>query len=138
VVEWVQETPRPAATDAAVREHEDALRVDLPRDFLAVAQPRQGASPVPAGVTLPDGSVTAVGALLHFAEGFRNIVARRFPLADVLEKGVIPFAEDIGGDVFCFSYRDDHDHPPVVFWSVDTGPVRLAPSFTAFVATLHD
>ncbi|MDL5156327.1 SMI1/KNR4 family protein [Actinomycetospora termitidis] len=138
MVEWVQATPLAPATDAEVREHEDALRVDLPRDFLAVAQHRQGASPVPARVTLPNGFGTAVGSLLHFADGFHNIVTRRFPLEGVLEKGVIPFAEDIGGDVYCFSYREDYDHPPVVFWSVDDGAVRLAPDFTAFVAMLHD
>lgn len=136
MVAWIQHTALPPASDAVVREHEDALRVDLPRDFLAVAQYRQGASPVPAAVTLPNGFVTAVDQLLHFEDGFNNIVTRRFPLESVLEKGVIPFAEDIGGDVYCFSYRDDHDHPPVVFWSVDWGTLPLASSFTTFVDSL--
>ncbi|MFC5063590.1 SMI1/KNR4 family protein [Actinomycetospora atypica] len=130
--------PLAPAGDAVVREHEDRLRVDLPRDFLAVAQHRQGAAPHPAKVTLPDGSATAVARLLHFGEGFGNIVTRGFPLEGVLDKGVIPFAEDVGGDVFCFSFREDYDRPPVVFWTVDHGAVRLADDFTAFVAMLHD
>lgn len=138
MVDWLQDTALPAATDAEVREHEDALRVDLPRDFLAVAQRLQGARPVPAAVDLPDGATTAVARLLHFAEGFGNIVTRRFPVEGVLDKGVIPFAEDVGGDLFCFSYRDDYDAPPIVFWDVDRGAVPLAPDFTAFTALLHE
>ena len=138
MVTWVQDTPFLPASDDVVRAHEDVLRVDLPRDFLAIAQRRQGASPEPAGVTLPNGFVTAVDQLLHFEEGFRNIVTRRFPLETVLDKGVIPFADDIGGGVYCFSYRDDYDRPPVVFWSVGWGALPLAPSFTAFLDTLHD
>ena len=138
MVEWVQDDPLPPATDAEVREHELALRVPLPADFLAVAQYRQGARPVPNGVDLPHGFTTGVGELLSFAEGFGSIVTRGFPLEGVLDKGVIPFAEDVAGDVFCFSYRADFDRPPVVHWSVDWGASTLAPSFTAFVGLLRD
>ncbi len=130
----------PLASDDAVRTAERALRVRFPADFLAVARVHQGATPVPSGITLPDGAVTAVKNLLHFADepGIRNIVARRFPVVDVLAKGVIPFAEDIGDDLFCFNYRKTPDAPTVVFWSVDTGMVPLAASFTDFLALLHD
>ncbi|GAA4908553.1 SMI1/KNR4 family protein SUKH-1 [Actinomycetospora succinea] len=138
MVDWVQDVLLPPATDADVRAHEDALRVDLPSDFLAVAQRLQGARPVPAAVGLTNGAGTAVARLLHFAEGFGNIVTRRFPVEEVLDKGVIPFAEDIGGDLFCFSYRTDFDAPPVVFWDVDGGAAPLAPTFTAFVDLLHE
>ena len=130
----------PVADDAAVREAERALRVRLPPEFLAIARTRQGSRPAPGAVTLPDGSVTAVKNLLHFEEepGIRNIVHRRFPVMSVLAKGIIPFAEDIGDDLFCFNYRKDPYHPSVVFWSVDTGSVHLADDFDAFVAMLHD
>lgn len=130
----------PAASDAAVREAERSLRVGLPADFLEVARVHQGATPVPAKVTLPDGAVTSVKNLLHFEDepGMRNIVHRRFPVLDVLDKGIIPFAEDIGDDLFCFNYRKDPYDPSVVFWSVDTGAVLLAPDFDSFVAMLHD
>lgn len=129
-----------AASETAVRDAERALRVRLPIDFLAVAREHQGAAPAPAKVTLPDGSVTGVAHLLHFEDepGFTNIVARRFPVAEVLDKGIIPFAEDVGGDLFCFNYRQDPERPSVVYWSVDTGAVPLASDFTAFVAALHD
>ena len=130
----------PVASDASVREAERALRVRLPADFLAIARLRQGSRPMPSGITLPDGAVTAVKNLLHFEEepGIRHIVHRRFPVMDVLQKGIIPFAEDIGDDLFCFNYRKDPYHPSVAYWSVDTGAVPLAPDFGAFLAMLHD
>lgn len=142
VVTWHDSLiPNPAlASDAAVRNAERALRVRFPADFLAVARVHQGAVPNPADITLPDGAVTAVKNLLHFEDepGMWNIIARRFPVEGVLEKGVIPFAEDIGDDLFCFNYRQTPDAPTVVFWGVDTGMVPLAASFTEFVALLHD
>ena len=130
----------PPASAEAVKQAERVLRVPLPADFLAVARVRQGAAPVPNEITLPDGSVTGVQHLLHFEEkpGMQNIVARRFPVEGVLPKGVIPFAEDIGGDLFCFNYREDYDAPTVDYWSVDTGLVPLAASFTEFVGLLHE
>lgn len=142
MVKWVDgaiANPRPAS-DAAVRKVEDQLRVDLPADFLAVARVQQGAAPVPATIDLPNGFSTAVGHLFHFEDApfDSNIVAARFPVEDVLEKGIIPFAADIGGDLFCFSYRDDYDNPPVVFWNTDWGVVPIADNFDAFVALMHD
>ena len=108
--------PSPAS-DTAVREAERALRVRFPADFLAVARVRQGAMPIPGGITLPNGFVTGVKNLLHFEEepGMRNIAARLFPVKGVLDKGVIPFAEDIGNDLFCFNYRETPDTPTVAF-----------------------
>lgn len=140
MIEWHDgaiRAPEPAS-DAAVRDAERQLRVRLPADFLAVAQVHQGAAPVPAKVDLPDGSTTSVAHLLHFAEGTGNIVARGFPVEGVIDKGVIPFAEDIGGDLFCFNYRETPDTPSVAYWSVDTGLAPLADGFDAFVARFRE
>ena len=142
MIEWHDgaiPAPQPAS-DGAVRDAERALRVRLPVDFLEVARVHQGAAPVPARIDLPDGAVTSVVHLLHFADvpGFTNITARIFPVAGVIDKGVIPFAEDVGGDLFCFNYRETPETPSVAYWSVDTGLLPLAPNFTKFVEMLHD
>lgn len=131
--------PTPAS-DQVVRQAEDELRVPLPADFLAIARNHQGARPEPAGIDLRDGFVTDVDCLFHFADSpfTSNILAAGFPYEDVLPKGIIPFARDIGGDVFCFNYRDDYDNPSVVFFGSGFGMIPLAPSFTAFLALLHD
>lgn len=140
MVEWVDGAilaPEPASAEM-VQNADRQLRVRLPLDFLEVARLRQGARPEPGRVQLPDGSTVSVECLLHFEEEpfYLNIVARLFPLRGVLQKGVIPFAEDIGGDVFCFNYRKDPEHPTVLYWSVDTGPIHLADSFTDLVGLL--
>lgn len=141
MVNWVDGAiadPRPAS-DAAVRQAQDELKVTLPSDFLAVARVHQGAAPVPAGIDLPNGFGTAVDHLFHFEDSpfVSNIVAAAFPLLDVLDEGIVPFAADVGGDFFGFDYRADTDDPPVVFWSVDWGVVPLAPTFTAFLDMLR-
>lgn len=142
MVQWVDGaiSNPPIASATAIKAAENHLRVDLPLDFLAIAAAHQGASPVPAKVHLPDGSVTSVAHLLHFEPTpfVSNIVAAQFPWQGVVDKGIIPFAADTGGDVYCFNYRDDYDNPGVVFFSVDHGVVPLASSFTAFVAWLGD
>ena len=125
MVSWADgaiDDPRPAS-DSAVRQAQDELEVTLPPEFLAVAQIHQGAAPVPARIDLPNGFSTAVDHLLHFEDSpfVSNIVAAIFPLLDVLDEGIIPFAADVGGDFFCFDYRTDDVHPSVVFWSVDWG-----------------
>ncbi|XVV14066.1 SMI1/KNR4 family protein [Actinoplanes sp. CA-131856] len=142
MVTWVDgaiDDPQPAP-DTAVRQAQDDLEVELPPDFLAVARVHQGAAPVPASIDLPNGFGTTVGHLLHFEDRpfTSNIVAAIFPLLDVLDEGIIPFAADTGGDFFCFDYRADADHPSVVFWSVDWGVVPLAPNFAAFLGMLRN
>jgi len=50
---------------------------------------------------------------------------------------IIPFAEDTGGDLFCFDYRKSAETPSVVFWSAGTGIIAIAPDFTTFLDALH-
>lgn len=142
LVEWV-----PAAVPSAPRAMAEqviaAYRAighwPFPEDFLDVAAERQGVCPVPGAFDLPNGFTQAVEHLLHFEpDSFSNIVTRRFPLEAVLDDGVVPFAECLGSDVLCFDFRLDRDAPTVAYWSVDTGLVPLADSFTGFVALLHD
>ena len=142
MVEWVDALiPQPPqVTPDAIRAAEEQLDVRFPSDFLDVVRVHQGAQPVPNHITIPDFGGTAVAHLLHFqdAPGHTNIVARRFPLDDAMEDGVIPFAEDVGDDLFCFDYRRNPARPSVVFWSVDTGPLHLADSFTDFLDILYE
>ena len=129
----------PVASTDAIRDAEAQLGTRFPPDFLAVARVHQGAQPVPSDISIPNFGITAVAHLLHFQDepGQTHIVARRFPVDDAMEDGLIPFAEDIGDDLFCFDYRQDPEHPTIVFWSVDSGPVHLADSFTAFLDLLY-
>ncbi len=140
-VRWIDHAipdPRPAP-EATIRDYERRLRVPFPADYRAVATVRQGARPDPAGIALPGGFGTAVSHLFHFEEqpAFSNIVTAAFPFEGVLEKGWIPFAADIAGDVFCLDYRTDYDRPRVLFWGQGFGPLPLADSFTAWAGMLR-
>ena len=142
LVEWVPEAvpgaPR-AIAEQVIGTYRAIGRWPLPEDFLEVAAEHQGVRPVPSAFDLPGGFVQSVEHLLHFEpDSFSNLVTRRFPLEGVLDEGVIPFAECLGSDVLCFDFREDRDAPSVAYWSVDTGLVPRAASFTAFVALLHD
>jgi hypothetical protein len=142
MVTWIDgalTSPSPARREQ-VLSVENRLRVDLPPDFLAVAATHQGAAPSPAHIKLPNGTWSSVAHLFHFEDSpfTSNILAAAFPWRDSLDKGVIPFAADIGGDLFCFNYRADYGNPPVVHFSVDNGMLPLAASFSDFVALLTD
>lgn len=59
-----------------------------------------------------------------------------------MDKGLIPFAENGGGDFLCFDYRENPrgPNPPIVIWLLeftDYDPVvRLANNFDAFLSIL--
>jgi hypothetical protein len=52
-------------------------------------------------------------------------------------KYLFPFADEMGGDEFCFSLQEK-DQGAVYYWSHDTdnAPEYLAPSFTEFISRL--
>jgi hypothetical protein len=57
-----------------------------------------------------------------------------------LPDNVFPFAEDAGGAMMCFDFRDDAANPKVVYWVHDSWepePIQpLASSFTEFLEML--
>lgn len=115
------------------------LRVHFPEDYLDVAIGHQGARPEPGDFDLPGGWTYGVEHLLHFEpDSFSNLLTRRFPVEEVLPPTVVPFAEASGSTLVCFDFGIDAEAPTVAFWSVDTGLVPLADSFTAFLDLLHD
>ena len=140
-VTWINDqiANPPYASDEAVRVIERQFGVRFPADYLAVARAHQGAAPRPAGFDVEDFGRTAVQYLLHFEEKppFSNIASRWEMAQDGLAEKVVPFAEEIGGDLVCLDFRENPDAPTVAFWSVDTGEVTIADSFTDFLTKLH-
>jgi cell wall assembly regulator SMI1 len=134
--------PRPATT-AEIEAAEAALGVTLPADFVAVARHHQGRAPSPCVFTLEDGTESVFNHLLHFdrSSPTSSLVGAWNDLRDILPSGLVPFAPDPGGNYLCFDFRESVVHPPIAFWAHDdpTGPLqRVAPSFTALLALLHD
>jgi hypothetical protein len=90
----------------------------------------------------PSGS--GVGALLSLNPRDEDHIVNIMKLLavdDQLPDQIIPFADDGGGDMMCLDYRQDPDHPKVVYWAheeeKDTSIFPLADTFTEFLAMLE-
>ena len=135
--------PSPASDDQ-VQKAERELGVRLPADFLAIAKTHQGAMPEPECFDLPEGGKGSIKYLLHFEEEpfYSSIAALREPVNDVLPKKVIPFAEDSGGNLLCFDYRNSDETPEILFWDHEGNapfPLQtIASSFTDLITRLRD
>jgi cell wall assembly regulator SMI1 len=141
---------QPPVDDGVVEQLEQALGVTFPHDFRELMKRCHGGSPVErehfdfyyVGGQHEAGS--CLGALLTlYPEDSNGILKTIETLSydDQLPEKVIPFAEDGGGDMMCLDYRDDPEHPTVVYWSheepKETSISPLADSFTKFLDSLQ-
>jgi hypothetical protein len=59
-----------------------------------------------------------------------------------LPEGLIPIADDGGGDLICLDFRSAHGEPPVVYWAHELGGVDglvpVAETFEEFLGRLKD
>jgi cell wall assembly regulator SMI1 len=137
------ETP---VDDKRINEIERALGVKFPSSFRQVIQSCHGGTPVERREFYYQdpiiGKMTSgIGALLTLKpdDELDGILETTLNLtgAGRLPNKVIPFAEDGGGDLMCLDYREDPDHPKVVYWSheeeEDQSIIPLADSFTEFL-----
>jgi cell wall assembly regulator SMI1 len=112
----------PPIDDARVDEVESVLGVRFPADFRECAKHCHGGAPTRRTFKFQDangemGSCLAV--LLSFTpDKAENILDTHEMLADQLPAGLIPFAEDGGGDYMCFDYNGaaGSHSPGVVYW----------------------
>jgi cell wall assembly regulator SMI1 len=139
----------PPVEDAILNDLEHKLGVKFPQDFRDVMKICHGGTPVersdfvyvdpdlgPVGVSL--------GALLNLhnddVEGILKTM-ELLSLDDQLPEGIIPFADDGGGDMMCLDYREDPGHPKVVYWAHEREKhdsiIPLADSFTEFLSMLE-
>jgi hypothetical protein len=60
---------------------------------------------------------------------------------DQLPEGLVPFADDGGGDYMCLDYRNKPEAPGVVYWAHERGKhdsvFPLANSFSEFLDILQ-
>lgn len=137
----------PPVAESRFRQVEEALGVRFPGDYAECVRQCHGGTPsrrnshVPAAST-PFGSCLA--ALLSFAEDNpENILRICKWVADQLPPGLVPFAEDGGGDYVCFDYGGvgPGGAPGVVYWHRTGLPENevtpLASDFSSFVQMLE-
>lgn len=135
----------PPADDRTMDELEQTLGVKFPLDFRRVMQLCQGGTPVERNCFKYRGAHgSGIGALLSVdPDDEENILGTMELLShdDQLPHAVIPFADDGGGDMMCLDYRNDPEHPRVVYWSHEqpreSSISPLADSFTEFLDSLQ-
>ena len=131
-----------------IRGAEELLGVAFPADYRTCVRENHGASPEPSGYLIPNKSRpsgNAVGSLLTldpYAPGNVFAVISGLAYDAQLPSGLVPVADDGGGDLVCLDYRlcGPQGSPSVAYWCHELegpdGLVPLAPSFTAFLASL--
>ena len=131
--------------DDTIDQAERALRVSLPPAYRAIIGRFSGGYPEPNEFTVVAGDrswVSGVGVLLSLDRGDADNVFEYMNNLSVdaqLPSGVIPIADDGGGDLVCLDYRDSAQAPRVVYLSHDTShdaPIELAASFDDFLVLL--
>lgn len=139
----------PPVDDSVVDDLERKLGVTFPQDFRDVMKLCHGGTPIersdfeyphprygPVGVCL--GALltlhrTGAGSILGIMESLSH--------DDQLPAGLIPFADDGGGDYMCLDYREASDAPRVAYWAHERGKhdsvFPLADSFREFLDSLQ-
>jgi cell wall assembly regulator SMI1 len=139
----------PPVDDEGIQEIERALGVEFPSSFREIIQSCHGGTPVERREFFyRDPTIgkmaSGLGALLtlNLDDELSGILETVHSMTSTgrLPDKVIPFAEDGGGDLICLDYREDPDHPKVVYWSHEEEPERsiipLADSFAEFLDEL--
>jgi cell wall assembly regulator SMI1 len=128
--------------DAEVGTVEQALGVTFPEDYRACVKKCHGGRPRDNNFSFLDPALgrmeSALAVLLSFSDDdVENIVETHRRLLPFLPHGVIPIADDGGGDFVCFQYAGQAQ-PSVVYWHHgEPSVVPLSESFSGFLETLY-
>ena len=137
-VEWQDPMPAPSQEDIAFVER--TVGVKLPSDFKDFCWHYHGGFPDPDEIEIAGFGRTLVNQVLPFVddnkEGIRSIASVSKDVEGLTE-GLVPFAEEPGGNYFCFDCRSGKQN--VVFWFHEQNTVfEICDSFTEFVEILAE
>ena len=147
-LEW--EAVNPPLPEALLRAAETILGVTFPPDYRSLVRVYHGGSPEPSSfdVSFPTNPYrSCVGILLtpdpRLPESIFSYIAN-LSEDDQLPEGLVPIADDGGGDLVCLDYRglkrSSGVEPSVVYWAHElTGPEAICPlakSFGTFLRLL--
>ncbi len=140
----------PPATPEALAALEADAGVVLPPDYRQALLAANGGPPAEdLLLSLPDGGETVINSFFGAGlEGPADILSNLAPIAEDIPAGFLPIAEDPGGDMILLACAGDmagavcyfsHDRPAPADVALPGYPAtaRLAPSFTAFMASLR-
>lgn len=108
---------------------EDIARVEakagfqFPNDYVSCALLYHGASVVPYRINVNNRERVFANLLSFSDESVDNIIEVYDNYKERLKNGIIPFACDPSGNLFCFDYRKDKKNPSIIFFNSELGVI---------------
>jgi cell wall assembly regulator SMI1 len=140
-LEWI--LPQTPASEDDLSSVSTSIRQSLPNDFRAWLLKHNGAAPEPSELSLEGGRVLVINCFVSFSsDDSSNVVSILEMLRGRLPNGLIPIAEDHGGNYVCFRYNSTTSSPDVVLWLHEEADpkhaiVPIASSFTELIKLLE-
>lgn len=136
----------PPVDDSRVEAVERSLAVRFPTDYRSCVKQCHGGRPAKREFDVHAAGLkfrSSLAVLLSFSEeNSENILNTCKDLEGQLPKGIVPFAEDGGGDYMCFDFRSNEtaDNPGIIYWHRSGLPENefsfLANTFSEFLGIL--
>lgn len=139
--------PSSPISDEPINALEMSWGIHFPTDYVECAKQNHGGYPDRKCFDFSKRKEAVFSRLLSFTpEGKKTTLAKTYEsVKDRMPVGVFPFAEDPFGNLLCFDYRIDPNHPQVVFWDHErshTDPIdavtRICDTFSTLIASLYE
>jgi cell wall assembly regulator SMI1 len=117
---------------------ESALGVTLPTDYRIFVADHNGARPKPKAIDIPGKREGVMERLVHLDSGTSdNVSSAATALRSRGQGGLVPFASDPFGNLFCFQFSGN-SVIAVVFWDHETNSTsRICNTFSELVGLLR-
>lgn len=124
------------------------LNIVPPKGYWEIVSTNDGGSPITSlfeVIDIDDNEmlVHTLGRFLSFiSTGYDNILELHKDPPEFFPEGLVAFAEDGGGNLICFDYREgkDNPNPPVVYWNHEADIGKdvsfIAKDFETFIGML--
>lgn len=128
---------------------EKHIGIKLPQSYIALMLQHNGGNVVNSNFIYLDKynkdiEIGSIGTMLHLTWNeypYDSVWGLYSNPPEFFPKGLIPFADDGGGNLTCFDYRKTKKEPPIVFWVHDEPEGEdihfIADSFEEFINMLH-
>ncbi|WP_152847294.1 SMI1/KNR4 family protein [Bacillus paralicheniformis] len=115
-INWLSPSEYKELSNKEINEVENKMKVAFPSDYKEVVKKYQGCVPLDKNVVEIGGFKESFNFLLTIeSDEYIGILEVYDSIKDRLVKNVIPFANDPGGNFYCFDYRNSSE-PKIVFW----------------------
>lgn len=124
--------------------------VKFPQDYLELMLQHNGGNVINSNFIYLDKyrkdiEIGSIGSMLHLTwkeYPYDSILGLHSSPPEFFPNGLVPFADDGGGNLTCFDYRKTKKDPPIVFWVHDDPEGEdvhfIANNFEEFINILHE